>query len=134
MIMTDEDLYKAFEEGRLDPKSFSHERHIHVAWLYVCRFERAEAIKRFASRLKSWATSLGIPGKYHETITWFFMLLIAERQTAQQASSFTEFIEANPDLTGKDPSILELYYKPETLKSGYARKNYVLPDNLKTAA
>lgn len=132
--MTDEELFKAFEEGTLEPKSFSHEKHIHVGWLYVCRFERAEAIARFAGRLKDWATSLGIVGKYHETITWFFMLLIAERQTSQQAGSFAEFIAANPDLIGKDPSILELYYKPETLRSAYARKHYVLPDNLKNAA
>jgi hypothetical protein len=132
--MTDDEIFVAFEAGKLSPKIFSHEMHIHVGWIYVCRFPRAEAIARFASKLKAWATALKIAGKYHETITWFFMLLISERQAAQQATSFKDFIAANQDMITKKPSILDLYYKPETLKSQVARQQYLLPDQLKAVA
>ena len=131
-ILTDEELFAAFEEGTIDPKKFSHEMHVRVGWLYVCRFPRAKAVSRFAEKLKAWATALGISGKYHETITWFFMLLISERQGMQQATSSSAFIAANQDLIGKEPSILNLYYKPETLKSAYARQHYVMPDRLES--
>ena len=126
--LSDDELFAAFEAGTFDPKIFSHEMHIHVGWIYVCRFPAGDAMTRFAEKLKSWATALGIPGKYHETITWFFMLLISERQSRQRAGSFEEFIAVNGDLIGKNPAILDRYYKLETLKSVHARKHYVMPD------
>ncbi len=128
--MTDNELFAAFEAGTLDAKIFDHKMHVRVGWIYACRFPRAQAVERFANQLKAWTTALGIPGKYHETITWFFMLLIDERQTLQQAATFDAFIELNADLIGKQPSILELYYTPETLRSVHARTHYMLPDRL----
>lgn len=128
--LSDADLFQAFDTGTFDPKIFSHEMHIHVGWIYACRFPPGEAVTRFADRLKAWAKALGISRKYHETITWFFMLLICERQSKLQAASFADFIAVNQDLIGKDPGILSLYYKPETLASEHARQHYVLPDRL----
>ena len=130
--MIDDEIFAAFEAGKLDPKIFSHEMHVRVGWIFVCRFPPAEAMTRFADKLKAWATALKIPGKYHETITWFFMLLINERQTRQKADTFEAFIAENRDLIAK-PSILERYYKRETLASDYARSHYVLPDKLEAA-
>jgi len=129
--VSDDDLYAAFENGTLDARIFDHEMHIRVGWIYVCRFPLAEAISRFADRLKAWATALGIPGKYHETITWFYMLIISDRQSRQQVSGFSDFLAKNTDLLGSIPSILEQYYKPETLAAPHARKYYVLPDQFK---
>lgn len=130
--MTDDEIFNAFEQGKLDPKIFSHEMHVRVGWLYACRFPRGEAATRFAARLKAWATALRIPGKYHETVTWFFMLMIDERQTRQQATTFEDFIAENQDLISK-PSILERYYKADTLASAHARAHYVMPDKLDAA-
>lgn len=131
---TDEELFRAFEAGTFDPKLFSHEMHIRVGWVYVCCFPRAEAIERFAAKLKAWATALGIPGKYHESITWFYMLIIDERQSEQSATTFEEFIAKNADLISGKPTILERYYRAETLKSAHARNHYVLPDRLEAYA
>jgi len=131
--MTDDEIFNAFEAGTFDAKTFSHKMHIHVGWIYVTRLERLEAIERFADRLRAWAIALKIPGKYHATITWFFMLLISERQTLQSAKTFDAFIDQNSDLLSKSPSILEQYYTAETLASPHARTHYLLPDNLNIA-
>jgi len=130
--LSDTSLIEAFETGSLDPKLFNHEMHLRVGWLYVCEYPLAVAVQKFSGHLKSWAKALGVEAKYHETITWFFMLILNERQTMVPMETFEAFLKANPDLTRKNPSILELYYRPETLKSAKARAHYVLPDRLES--
>jgi len=130
--LNDDDLIRNFEAGTLDPHTFDHKTHLRVGWLYVTSRPLAEAVRCFSGALKSWVKAIGVDGKYHETITWFFMLIISERQAVQQADSFENFIRQNTDLLAKNPSILSHYYKPETLASNHARKHYVLPDKLES--
>ncbi|NVJ70402.1 MAG: hypothetical protein HWE08_08620 [Alphaproteobacteria bacterium] len=125
--MTDDQFMSAFEDATLDPNLFDHEAHIRMGWLYVTRYPLTEAIDRFASSLKRLTKALGAEAKYHETITWFYMLLIADRQALCTAKSFDGFLAANTDLVGK-PSVLTRYYHPKTLASVRARTHYVLPD------
>ncbi|NVJ98524.1 MAG: hypothetical protein HWE25_10255 [Alphaproteobacteria bacterium] len=132
-MMSDDKFLAAFEAATLDEKLFDHEAHIRMGWIYVTRYPLAEAIDRFAAALKNYTRALGCEAKYHETITWFYMLLIHERQTRQQTVSFTAFLDANADLISK-PSILLRYYKAETLASDRARTHYMLPDNLEKKA
>jgi len=128
--MNDGELFKAFEAGTLDPRSFDHQMHLRVGWLYVCRYPLAAAVLNFASNLKSWTQAIGAEGKYHETITWFFMLIINERQGVTRAETFDDFIKENIDLLAKNPPILDRYYSRELLASEHARNHYVLPDRL----
>ena len=85
---------------------------------------------RFRDGLKRYATSLGQTGLYHETITVAYLLLIHERQERDGARSFDEFAAKHGDLLGWRPSVLDLYYRPETLDSDLARRTFVLPDRL----
>jgi hypothetical protein len=43
---------------------------------------------------------------------------------------WTEFAARHPDLLTWRPSILDRYYKPETLASIRARQTFVMPDRL----
>ena len=103
--------------------------HVYVAWLYLERFPLLEAIAKFDAALRRLTASLGIPGKYHATITWFFMMLIAERRGATPDSDWFRFRRANDDLIS-DGKILQRYYDNETLASDRARQSFVLPDKL----
>jgi hypothetical protein len=117
-----------FEGLDFDPEAFDHRAHVYVGWLLVKAYPLAEAIKRFADALQRLTKSLNIEGKYHETITWFFMILIAERQAATQAASWEEFIAANEDLVDNSKALLESHYSPERLWSDEARNQFLLPD------
>ena len=119
----------AFENGAIDPDAFDHEAHVYVAWLYLERFPLLEAIAKFDAALRRLTVSLGIPGKYHATITWFFMMLIAERRDAVPDSDWFRFRRDNDDLVGNG-KILQCYYDSETLASDRARQSFVLPDKL----
>lgn len=117
-----------FERAAIDPEQFNHEAHIYMAWAYLDRYPVAEAIGRFTDALKRLTAELGVPGKYHETITWFYLLLIAERRGAEQ--SWAEFRAANPDLFDHSDNVLARYYRSATLASERARRSFVLPDTV----
>ena len=118
---------EAFENGSIDVDAFDHEAHVYIAWLYLDRFELSEAIGRFDTALRELTAQLGVPDKYHATVTWFFMLLIAERRAARSDTDWLDFRRRNRDLFAGS-KILHSYYTPETLASDRARRTFVLPD------
>ena len=125
--MTDEQFVAAFESTDLPDDQFTHAGHVRVAWWYLLHSPLPEAIQRFADALRRFATSKGVAGKYHETITVAFMLIIAERLHDARHLSWPEFAAANPDLFDR-PSVLARYYREETLASDRARQGFVMPD------
>ena len=88
-----------------------------------------EAAARFDAALQRLTEKLGIPAKYHATITWFFMLLIAERRNDGPGSDWYRFRQDNFDLI-RDGKVLQRYYTSETLASDRARQSFVMPDRL----
>ena len=122
---------EALEDGTLDAEQFDHEAHVYLAWLYLQRYPLHEATARFIAALKRLTTQLGIPGKYHETISWFFMLLIEERRHAQKIDDWHAFYRDQSDLfAGGNDNILNRYYSRELLGSERARHSFMLPDKL----
>lgn len=115
----------AFEAGSIDAEAFDHESHVYVAWLYLDAYATAAAIDRFTAALKRLTVHLGVAEKYHQTISWFYMLVIAERRNPNE--SWADFRRANPELFGKSDDILARYYDSETLASDRARTTFVLP-------
>ena len=127
--LDDAELIGAFEAGALEPSEFHHADHVRVAWLYSKGKEPLTALRRFSEALRRFAAAAGKPALYHETITWAFLLLIRERvERGGGAETFAEFVEGNPDLLAWRPSILDRYYREETLRSDLARRVFVLPD------
>jgi hypothetical protein len=120
---------EAFEAGAIDAGAFDHEAHVYVAWLYLERYALAKAIGRFTSALRRLTQQLGVPDKYHETISWFFLLVIAERREARPGD-WAAFRQANEDLFGTASGILRRYYSDAVLFSERARCRFVLPDRL----
>ena len=126
--MDDDDFLSAFESGRLE--SFHHRDHVRLAWIYLREESGPAALERFSGALRRFAAAAGKPGLYHETITWAYLLLIHERMARAVASSWNEFAAANPDLLAWKPSVLDRYYRPETLASDLARGTFVMPDRV----
>ncbi len=117
-----------FERADVDPEQFNHEAHIFVAWSYLQKHELPESIARFCKALRKLTKKLGVESKYHETISWFFMILIAERKAASE--DWQAFKRRNADLFAKQPSIISAYYSSERLSSQLARTQFVMPDRL----
>lgn len=128
--MNDDELLTSFESCTLDPGDFPHREHVHLAWIYFRREPPLRAMAAFCDGLKKFAKSLGKEGLYHETITWAYLLLIRDRIARSSAETWEAFARENMELLTWKPSILDRYYRPETLQSDLARREFVFPDHL----
>lgn len=122
------ELLDKFIDTTLPSDQFHHQQHVQVAWLFVRKFGMPRALSEFTKALKRFAGAKGATGRYHETITWAFLLLIADRQAQCVAGTWEAFAQANPDLLVWKPSILDRYYSKELLSSELARKTFLMPD------
>jgi len=128
--VNDAEFLNAFEAGALPATDFHHKDHVRLAWLYLREDTPIGAIRRFAEGLKRFASRNGKEGLYHETITWAYLLLVHERMGRGPAATFDDFAARNPDLLTWGPSVLDRYYRRETLASDLARRVFVMPDRL----
>jgi hypothetical protein len=126
--MNDHEFVERFEACTLPEDAFHHRDHVRLAYLYLCWLPPLEALARFTTGIKRFAASLGKADRYHETITWAYLLLIHERLQRDPADDFETFARANPDLLAWHPSVLDSYYRPDTLRSDLARRAFVMPD------
>jgi hypothetical protein len=122
------DLFDRFVDTTLPADQFHHEQHVQVAWLFVRRHGMPAALGEFSAAIKRFADAKGATGLYHETITWAFLLIIAEREARTPSETWEAFAAANADLLTWKPSILNRYYSRELLASDLARRTFVMPD------
>ena len=125
--MTNADLIHHFETDTL-PGEFHHADHVRLAFAYLSAYPPLQALEKFASALKRYATARGKPQLYHETITHAYFFLIRERMARVEGADWEEFARSNPDLLTWKDGILSRYYRDGTLQSDLARAVFVFPD------
>lgn len=124
----DKTFLDQFESCQLAPSDFNHQGHLRVAWLYLMRFDQEEATARVCQGIQLLATHLGVPGKFHHTVTEALVRIVALRMKDKLGNRFADFLAANNDLVANAKGILARYYSEEVLNSGEARKRWVEPD------
>ena len=129
--MTNEVLIEQFENCTLSLEQFRHITHVRLAWLYLIRYSKLEALARFTNGLKNFAAHLGKPELYHETITWGHIFLIHERIVrSDNRQAWDDFAAANSDIMNWRDGLFKRYYSDEIIESDIARLISVLPDRL----
>jgi hypothetical protein len=127
--MTDDELIARFEAA--DLAHFPHALHVRTAWCYLRRDPLIVALARFRAALRRFAAAKGAPGRYHETITIAFMLLVADRR--REGDTWDRFAARNPDLLQWPcPALGALY--GDALDSPAAKEVFVLPDPSRASA
>lgn len=128
--MSDHEIIDRFESGDLPESGFHHADHVRLAFAYLREFSTLEAMQRFSAALKHFAALHGKTQLYNQTITWAYILLIAERiaRSGEEEPDWNHFAEQNPDLLVWKGGILARYYEESTLKSDLARRTFVFPD------
>jgi len=123
--MTDVELARALERGEIANKDFHHASHLHVAWVYLAESSSVQqAANKMRNTLRQFAATAGKPEKYHETITLFWVHLLA--YVAKPGERLEEIVYANPQLLEKNFPLA--YYSEERLFSDEARTSWVEPD------
>lgn len=128
--MTDAEFVRAVEEaaaGRARPHfRFGQREHLRLAWIALRRDGPRSGADRTAELLRRLAAAHGEPERYHETLTRFWLTLVAHVQERQGREGFDAALFRHPQLL--DGRLVARHYSPETLWSERARRVFVEPD------
>ena len=119
----------AFEQGSLDPAQFNHRRHLSLAWSYLQRDGFPEGALHFRRHLQNYVAKVGAQSKYHETITWAYLVLLNEELCLRSPAgeSFDAIIHRRPDLLDHRNGPIARCYSKAQLDSAEARRVFMLP-------
>lgn len=126
---TDDDTLLAFEHGTLDPSQFGHRMHLSLAWRYLQRDGFPEGAQQFRHHLQRYVAKVGAQSKYHETITWAYLVLLNEELCLRSSpdESFDTMIQRRPDLLDHRNGPIARCYSKAQLESSEARRVFMLP-------
>lgn len=119
------EMARQLESGTLSPEGFSHRAHVAVAFELLRDREVFDALAAFARGLRMVTETAGVPEKYHATVTFAFVSLIATRMAEQGDCDVETFLDQNPDLLASD--VLAAHYPSDVLNADLARRVPVLP-------
>jgi hypothetical protein len=91
----------AFEAATIDPQRFDHREHLYVAWCYLRAMPLEDALARYVRHLRALVTALGVPHKFHRTLTWGYVVLLERCMRETPELSFASLLEAHPRLTAR---------------------------------
>ncbi len=117
-----------FEHGQLTDENFDHVGHVFVTWKMLESASVLETLQRSSIALRRLTKRLGVEAKYNETITWFFVFLIAERRLRKATSTWEQFATENADLMANSKQLLAKFYSPEKLSNVLAQQQFLMPD------
>jgi hypothetical protein len=125
--LNDAALVTAFEALSIRAVDFRHREHLRLAFALLAVEDFAIAGLRFRTMLRRFASSLGADTKYHETLTWTYLAIIAERMHGRTFQSSSEFLVENSDLLDHRSTIERYYDVAAITASQIARTVFVLP-------
>jgi hypothetical protein len=124
--MTDEEFLLALETCKLPESEFGHRAHIRAGYLYLKKSNFAEALVRMRRSICDYATNLGKPDRYHETMTIAYLALIQQCiAESREDGGWSTFAQSNPALF--NPELLGNFYDRDVLESTLARRVFLLP-------
>ena len=122
------ELVRALEELALPAGGFLHRHHLQAAWWMLGEAGLLATLERFPEALRRFAAHHGEHDLYHETITWYFLLLVNERrEQLEPGHNWSAFEAANKDLFQPARVALEAAYTKPCLESDLAKRTFVLP-------
>lgn len=130
-----DDMLRAFENCTLDPAQFTHRQHLSVAWTYLQRYGFPQGAVMFRERLQAYVASVGAAAKYHETITWAYIVLMNEELclNSYPGESFDDMIQRRPDLLDHRGGAIARSYSRLELDQPAARRVFILPKRAECA-
>lgn len=126
---SEDELFRDFEALTLDPALFTHRRHLAFGWRYLQRHGFPEGAARFIEALKTYVGHVGAAAKYHETITWAYLVLLNEELvlSSNRDEPFDLLVRRRPDLLDHRGGALARIYSKEQLDQPEARRVFLLP-------
>ena len=118
---------REFEAGEVPPGAFNHLAHLRLAYVYRVEGNLAYAEQRMRQSLLAFLAANNIPeAKYHETLTWAWVMAVSHFMNRSSSSSFDEFAANSQPLL--DSKVMFTHYSHDSLFSEVARAAFVEPN------
>ncbi len=125
--MEDREFLGLFHEGTLPGEQFQHKGHLRLAWLVLSHHPTDEAASIAACEIQRFAAANGAPGRYHDTLTRFWVRLVSHAmENAPDAGNIDELLARFPVLL--DKNLPYRHWREGTFNSDVARAGWVEPD------
>lgn len=113
-------------EGPWEQPVFDHRQHIKFAWTVLGELPIESATTVVADEIRAFA-EINAPGRYHETLTRFWVNLVAHTRSVEDGGSdFSTQLARHPVLLDKHAP--EKHYSGALLGSPQARSTFIEPD------
>jgi len=125
------ELVRSFEEATISREDWRHAEHLVVALYYLTRHDMDTATGKMRDGIfnllrNGFGVDLTKEMPYHETLTVFWMRVVAEFDGSKNGTSLPE--KANELAAGYDKDYPLKFYSRERLFSDDARATFVEPD------
>ena len=122
----DEKFLAAFEAGRIANQDFHHRDHLRLAWIQVRRLGLQRASDTVAGAIRQFAGRHGHADRYHETMTRFWVRVVAMGIGRHPTLLFDDLLAAEPHLL--DKTLPFNHWSRERMASDEARRRWMEPD------
>ena len=117
----------AFESCSLARDDWDHRAHLRLAWLYLREVDLETAIARLKAGIFAYDKGTDRLCNYHESMTRFWMTMIAKGlAAAPPGEDFEAFLARLPRLL--DKTLILEHYRHPTIVGERARAEWVPPD------
>jgi hypothetical protein len=119
-----------FEKCELDPRCFTHEAHLRLAYLYLQKFGTKGAIEKLCRGITRFDLVFGSGDKFHMTITLASVAVLNHFIRKSDSEDFCALMEEYPQLKTEFRRLLNTHYSQALLNSPQSRNDFRLPDRL----
>jgi len=124
--MDDTEFLRTFIAGWPAGERFGHREHLRISWLVIDRHGVEPAAEIVGQRLKGMAIAAGVAPLYNETMTRFWIRLLAHVREATGVDSIDEAIARVPMLL--DKNLAQRHWSRTVMFGPAARAAWVEPD------
>jgi len=128
--LSDVEFEKQFSDCTLNPKIFTHEAHLRLAWLHIKKYGVDEAVENVKTQIKSYVDFLGEANKYKETVTIVGVKIVHHFMTKKDTAGFAQFINTNKQLLNNFKGLILSHYETNIFESEIAKHSFIEPDKL----
>jgi hypothetical protein len=122
----DERFLAEFEAGQIANDSFHHRDHLRLAWIKIRRLGLERASDAVGGAIREFASRHGRADRYHDTMTRFWLRVVALGINRHRSLPFDDLLAAEPHLL--DKNLPFRHWSRERMASDEARRQWVEPD------
>jgi hypothetical protein len=128
-----DEFLAAFEAGKLPKERWTHAAHLAAGASYVYMLGRDAATEHIRVCIPRHNESVGTQNTessgYHETITVFWVRVLAQLHDSREWESRSEFVRAAVEQFAGQRSLFREYYSFDLVGSTEARRRWIAPDS-----